>query len=118
MLTVKLKKGAAWASRYGPAEIGKTVGHRRRYAARYRLGLAFHQWEEKVLYSMRIKCYADRRDFVDLRRESLLTSPPQSALARRLRANCVSQGHSTTGMTYSTGRRRSPVIFFFFLYRN
>ena len=78
VLTVKLKKGAAWASRYGPAEVGKTVGHRRRYAARYRLGLAFHQWEEKVLYSMRIKCYADRRDFVDLRRESLLTSPPRA----------------------------------------
>ena len=45
-----------------------------------------------MLYSMRIKCYADRRDFVDLRRESLPTSPdPQSALAGRLREPIASR---------------------------
>ena len=50
-------------SRVGPATVGSTVGHRRRYAARHLKGRAFQTWEEKTMYSMRVQRYAKHAEF-------------------------------------------------------
>ncbi len=50
-------------SRRGRAEAGKTVAYRRRFAARHLKGRAFHIWDCKTLYSMRVKRYCRHADF-------------------------------------------------------
>jgi hypothetical protein len=50
-------------TRSGTATAGPTVGHRRRYAARHLKGRAFHTWEEKTMYSMRVQRYAKHAEF-------------------------------------------------------
>lgn len=56
-----MRRGAG--SRRGPAETGKTVAYRRKYAARHLKGRAFHAWERKTLYSMRVKRYCRHAEF-------------------------------------------------------
>lgn len=49
--------------RRGRAQAGKTVSYRRRYAARHLKGRAFHTWESKTLYSIRVKRYCRHAEF-------------------------------------------------------
>ena len=55
--------GLQCGTRHGPGKLGKTVSFRRRYAARHLKGRAFHTWESKTLYSLRVQRYCNHAAF-------------------------------------------------------